>query len=120
MRVGNFFGKCPNRVGKNAVQAANARRVANPETEKSASGVRYYGRRYYDPKDGRFVGRDPLQEAGGINLYAFVTNNAVNLWDYLGMTPPLNYHDGQFNGVMSSHVYNTGATQSGIPRASNC
>ena len=49
------------------------------------SGLVYYGRRYYDPKDGRFVGRDPIEEQGGINLYAFVANNTVNTWDYLGM-----------------------------------
>jgi len=84
-RAGDFLRKCPNRVGKNEPQAANARRVARPATTKSASGVRYYGRRYYDPKDGRFVGRDPIAEKGGLNLYAFVANNVVNGWDYLGM-----------------------------------
>ncbi len=48
----------------------------------------YYGMRYYDPKDGRFVGRDPIEEQGGINLYAFVINSPLNRWDYLGMDPP--------------------------------
>jgi|GEM_PF-3569687 len=85
-RVGNFLRKCPNRVGENDAQAANARRVAESETEKSVSGVRYYGRRYFDPQDGRFVGRDPIGEMGGMNLYAFVRNRPVNRWDYAGMT----------------------------------
>jgi RHS repeat-associated protein len=49
------------------------------------TGLVYYGRRYYDPQVGRFVGRDPIGEEGGLNLYAFVANNSVNSWDYLGM-----------------------------------
>jgi hypothetical protein len=36
---------------------------------------------------GRFINRDPIEEQGGFNLYAFVRNNAVNAWDYLGMNP---------------------------------
>jgi len=31
------------------------------------------------------VGRDPVEEKGGLNLYGFVANNAVNPWDFLGM-----------------------------------
>ncbi len=45
------------------------------------------GRRYYSPSQGRFLGRDPKQEGGGRNLYAFTMNNPVNGWDYLGMEP---------------------------------
>lgn len=52
---------------------------------KTVSGVRYYGRRYYSPSQGRFLGRDPKDEKGGLHLYAFVRNNPVNRWDYLGM-----------------------------------
>jgi RHS repeat-associated protein len=43
------------------------------------------GRRYYSPSQGRFLGRDPIQEEGGLNLYGFCGNNGVNRWDYLGM-----------------------------------
>jgi hypothetical protein len=44
--------------------------------------------RYYSPKHGRFVNRDPIEEAGGNNLYAFVGNSPTNGWDVLGMDPP--------------------------------
>ena len=44
-----------------------------------------YGRRYFDPRNGRFIGRDPIAEEGGINLYAFCGNNPVDRWDRLGM-----------------------------------
>ena len=44
----------------------------------------YYGFRYYDPETGRWPNRDPMGEQGGYNLYAFVGNNGVNSFDYLG------------------------------------
>lgn len=65
-------------------KSLDARRVARPAATKSASGVRYYGLRYYSPSLGRFVNKDPIEEQGGINLYAFCANNGVNHWDYLG------------------------------------
>ena len=34
---------------------------------------------------GRFLNRDPIEEMGGLNLYAFVGNDPVNAWDYLGL-----------------------------------
>ena len=49
------------------------------------SGLIYYGHRYYDPRQGRFINRDPIEEEGGINLYGFVGNNTVNRVDYLGL-----------------------------------
>jgi len=45
----------------------------------------YYGRRYYSSELGRWVNRDPIGERGGINVYAFVGNNALNAWDLLGL-----------------------------------
>jgi RHS repeat-associated protein len=49
------------------------------------TGAIYYGLRYYSPSLGRFINRDPIEERGGINLYAFVGNAATNRWDFLGM-----------------------------------
>ena len=51
------------------------------------TGLLYYGRRYYSPSQGRFLGRDPKDEKGGLNLYGFLLNNSINRWDYLGMEP---------------------------------
>ena len=50
-----------------------------------ASGLYYYGYRYYDPLTGRWPSRDPIEERGGLNLYGFVGNNGVNGMDYLGL-----------------------------------
>ena len=49
------------------------------------TGLAYYGHRYYSPGLGRFINRDPIEEAGGLNLYAFCGNDGINKWDYLGM-----------------------------------
>jgi RHS repeat-associated protein len=49
-----------------------------------ATGLIYYGYRYLDPVTGRWPSRDPLEEDGGINLYAFVFNGAINDFDVLG------------------------------------
>lgn len=45
----------------------------------------YFGHRYYDPITNRWINRDPIQEAGGMNLYAMVGNDPVNSADFLGL-----------------------------------
>ena len=55
-------------------------KYADPE-----SGLVYYGFRYCLPALGRWISRDPLEEQGGLNLYAFCGNNAVNRFDALGL-----------------------------------
>jgi len=49
-------------------------------------GWYYYGYRYYDPQTGRWPSRDPIEEQGGINLYGFVGNDGVKMWDRLGLS----------------------------------
>ena len=49
------------------------------------TGLYYYGYRFYDPVLHRWLNRDPIEEGGGFNLYAFCGNNGVNRWDYLGL-----------------------------------
>ncbi len=51
-------------------------------------GMFYYGFRYYSSETGRWLSRDPIGERGGLNLYAFVGNDGVNLWDLLGLSDP--------------------------------
>ena len=40
--------------------------------------------RWYSPSTGHWLSRDPIQEQGGLNLYAFVGNNPVSGVDPLG------------------------------------
>ncbi len=50
-------------------------------------GSGYYLTMYraYSPELGRWLSRDPIGEAGGINLYAYVGNNPVNATDPFGL-----------------------------------
>jgi RHS repeat-associated protein len=45
----------------------------------------YYGYRFYTPITGRWINRDPIEEAGGVNMYGFVGNDGVNRFDSLGL-----------------------------------
>lgn len=56
-----------------ALAEANLYRFSSKETH-AASSLIFFGSRFYDPNLQRFVNRDPLGEAGGINLFAFAGN----------------------------------------------
>ena len=49
------------------------------------TGRLYYGFRYYDAEQGRFAGRDPREETGGLLLYSFTLNNPIGNFDPLGL-----------------------------------
>jgi RHS repeat-associated protein len=66
-------------------EAANNPFQFSTKYKDHETGLVYYGNRYYDPSLGRFINRDPSEEAGGLNLYGFVGNNSINDWDYLGL-----------------------------------
>ena len=62
---------------------------ANPfqwssEVYDSELGLVYYNYRHYSPTDGRWLSRDPIEEEGGRNLYAFVKNSLLDKTDLLG------------------------------------
>jgi len=50
----------------------------------ATSGLYYYGYRFYDPYQQRWVNRDTIGERGGINLYGFVGNNSASRVDTNG------------------------------------
>ncbi|MBQ7191192.1 MAG: RHS repeat-associated core domain-containing protein, partial [Kiritimatiellae bacterium] len=51
----------------------------------AALGVYDYGERLYSPALRRWMSRDPIEEEGGLNLYAMCGNDAVNGVDPQGM-----------------------------------
>ncbi|MFA7231782.1 MAG: RHS repeat-associated core domain-containing protein, partial [Victivallaceae bacterium] len=55
------------------------------EVFDSETGLVYYNFRYYSPELGRWLSRDPLEEAGGWNLYGMVNNNPVYFYDRYGL-----------------------------------
>ena len=49
------------------------------------NGLLYMRARYYDPSTGRFISKDPIGWAGGLNLYGYVGGNPVNRIDPSGL-----------------------------------
>ena len=68
-----------------SLAAGNTYRFSSKEID-ARTGHYYYGYRWYDPNLQRWLNRDPIQEAGGINLYGFVGNGPVNGVDPLGLS----------------------------------
>jgi RHS repeat-associated protein len=54
----------------------------------------YYGYRYYGASTGRWLGRDPIEEDGGINLFDFVGNSPLSRADALGLKWQINRNGG--------------------------
>jgi RHS repeat-associated protein len=65
---------------------ANLYRFSSKELHYK-SGMYYYGFRFYDPHLQRWVNRDPMLEAGGLNLYAHCGNTPLNVIDPNGQEP---------------------------------
>ena len=78
------FGNLTNFTGtlRNPFQYTG--REFDPET-----GIYEYRARYYDQTVGRFVSEDPIQFNGGINFFAYVTNNPINKRDPEGLAPTM-------------------------------
>jgi RHS repeat-associated protein len=55
------------------------------ENQRFLPGVAYYGYRWYDPATGRWPSREPIGEAGSLNLYSFIGNNGTTDFDILGL-----------------------------------
>ena len=74
------------------------------------SGLYLYKYRHYSAELGRWLGRDPIEEDGGVNLYAFVGNHPIIYWDKLGQKlcccaedikiNPFNGGTGEFDNVV--------------------
>jgi RHS repeat-associated protein len=92
-RVGNFFSGTPDCVGSDRPATRNRIGGKRSCSYDIASGVTYYGFRYYDPVTGRWPSRDPIGEQGGLDLYGFVGNDGINGWDYVGLSPSLKQVD---------------------------
>ncbi|RRK01340.1 RHS repeat-associated core domain-containing protein [Opitutaceae bacterium TAV4] len=52
------------------------------------TGIYYFTFRYYNPTNGRWLSRDPIEEVGGIALYGFCENDPINRYDPYGLVPP--------------------------------
>lgn len=70
-----------------SIQESN---VGNPwgysaKRRDEESGWSFFGRRYYNPEEGRWMTPDPLGFADGPNLYAYVLNSPMTHFDLYGL-----------------------------------
>jgi len=64
---------------------ANNQWSFSTKPEDPTTGLHYYGYRFYDSKNGRWINRDPIGERGGVNLYGFIGNDPTGKLDILGL-----------------------------------
>ena len=69
--------------------------------ERDATGLYYYGYRYYMPWMGRWLNPDPAWTIDGLNLYRMVRNNPVTLSDSNGLSSGQNNADMRSNTRLS-------------------
>jgi RHS repeat-associated protein len=75
------FGKITSQTGTLDQPFTFTGREYDPET-----GLYYYRARYYDPKAGRFISKDPIGFMGGdVNLFRYVGNDPGNWVDPEGL-----------------------------------
>ncbi|UXU85279.1 RHS repeat-associated core domain-containing protein [Burkholderia sp. S-53] len=55
--------------------------------ERDATGLYYYGFRYYAPWLGRWLNPDPAGPVDGLNLFCMVANNPITYGDNSGLAP---------------------------------
>ena len=76
------------RVSRSVGVGDPSRRFTGQRLDDPATGLYYYGARYYDAALGRFVSTDPIVPSPGnpqsLNRYAYVLNDPVNLTDPTG------------------------------------
>lgn len=79
--------------GGTALFAARSQLEADYKTirysgkEQDATGLYYYGYRYYQPWAGRWLSVDPAGRMDGLNLFRMVRNNPITLHDNNGLAP---------------------------------
>ncbi|MCU6209278.1 RHS repeat-associated core domain-containing protein [Enterobacter cloacae] len=70
-------------AARNQVETDN-KTVRYSGKERDATGLYYYGYRYYQPWTGRWLSADPAGVIDGLNLYRMCRNNPVRYVDYDG------------------------------------
>jgi RHS repeat-associated protein len=72
--------------------------------QTDASGLVYMRARYYHPYLARFLNEDPIEFEGGMNWYAYVNGNPLNLVDPTGLEAT----DGPWGGFWGDALLNSG------------
>ena len=70
-----------------SVAEAEYKTVRYSGRERDATGLYYYGYRYYQPWAGRWLSADPAGIMDGLNLFRMVRNNPLRFFDTNGLAP---------------------------------
>ena len=95
---GEALGQCAYAPFGEPLGASPARIGFSSELFDASTRLAYYNYRHLAPGLGRWLGRDAIEEEGGVNLYAFINNNAIDLFDLLGLE--------RYREPNPSHTYN--------------
>jgi RHS repeat-associated protein len=110
------FGNTTNRVTNNPITNNLTYRFSSKPLD-ATTGLYYYGYRFYDPRIGRWLNRDPIAEKGGFNLYGFVRNNQINKIDIIGLSENC---DGSWEVALNDLInWTVGDTDPAITYGSN-
>ena len=72
-----------------AAAAIESFRYTGQGIDPETGGLYYYRARMHSPALGRFLQADPIGTAGGTNLYAYASNDPLNLVHPYGLTPDI-------------------------------
>jgi len=89
----------------------------DPETSDATTQMYFYRARYYSPTLGRFISRDPIGYAGGMNLYEYVGGMAVDAVDPMGIYIPRD--NGGRDGRIVDELREVREEESEVPGMSN-
>ncbi|NEG84760.1 RHS repeat-associated core domain-containing protein [Pantoea agglomerans] len=78
-------------TARSAVEA-DYKTVRYSGKERDATGLYYYGYRYYQPWAGRWLSSDPAGTVDGLNLFRMVRNNPIIFRDVDGMYPEIAHY----------------------------
>ncbi|EXU76398.1 cytotoxic necrotizing factor Rho-activating domain-containing protein [Erwinia mallotivora] len=78
------FGGTAVRTARSAVEV-DYKTVRYSGKERDATGLYYYGYRYYQPWAGRWLSADPAGTVDGLNLYRMCRNNPLSYKDQHGL-----------------------------------
>jgi RHS repeat-associated protein len=85
---GEAFGNTPPNEDVDGDGQATVINLRFPGQYADAETERHYNwNRHYDAAIGRYVGADPIGLAGGVNSYAYASNNALRFTDRFGLRP---------------------------------
>lgn len=98
------FGGTACWAGKNAL-VAKYKTIRYSGKERDATGLYYYGFRYYAPWLQRWMCPDPAGDKDGLNRYAMVRSNPINFYDWQGtLSIPVDIFIADIVNLMSKSI----------------